>query len=157
MRLDLRHHYPSLLSDGNSSHTAFLSGMGALFDTNFGNGMNEVHVPPQDHNDNNTSAPVADIVFVHGLFGHPWKTWADEAVKEPKKPFWPKDLLPEVLKSVRIFSFGYDADIERFMSSAGQNSVQNHGANLLNDLTFLIERQRQVSIEIEDPQSLTYS
>ncbi|OOQ91479.1 hypothetical protein PEBR_00838 [Penicillium brasilianum] len=33
--------------------------------------------------------------------------------------------------------WGYDADIEKFMSSAGQNSLHWHGLNLLNDLADL--------------------
>ncbi|KAI0596694.1 hypothetical protein F4775DRAFT_282821 [Biscogniauxia sp. FL1348] len=108
------------------------------------NGMNEVYVPPGDTEDgSNLPPPVANIIFVHGLCGHPWKTWAYEAVKEQTKPFWPKDLLPNELKNVRIYSFGYDADIEKFMSSAGKNSVHDHGANLLNDLSFQLESQKE--------------
>ncbi|KAI1491228.1 hypothetical protein F5X96DRAFT_488961 [Biscogniauxia mediterranea] len=110
----------------------------------YGNGMNEVYVPPGDTKDgNNTSPPAANIIFVHGLCGHPWRTWAYEATKERKKPFWPKDLLPKELENVRVFSFGYDADIEKFMSSTGKNSVQDHGANLLHDLSFQLESQKE--------------
>ncbi|OCL02223.1 hypothetical protein AOQ84DRAFT_229435 [Glonium stellatum] len=121
--------------------------MSESLDAKYRNGMNEVHTPPRDvGGSRNSSSLVANIVFVHGLFGHPWKTWADGAVKEPKKPFWPKDLLPDTLKNVRIFSFGYDADIGKFMSPASKNSVQDHGANLLNDLSFLIERKEEKSV-----------
>ncbi|KAI1635272.1 hypothetical protein F4809DRAFT_614548 [Biscogniauxia mediterranea] len=113
----------------------------------YGNGMNEVYVPPGDTKDgNNTSPPVANIIFVHGLCGHPWRTWAYEATKERNKPFWPKDLLPKELQNVRVFSFGYDANIEKFMSSTGKNSVQDHGANLLNDLSFQLESQKESSV-----------
>lgn len=33
-----------------------------------------------------------------------------------------------------IFTWGYDADVNRFLSSAGQNSIHQHAGNLLSDL-----------------------
>ena len=101
-------------------------------------GMNEVYVPPLYGKD--SQIPSANIVFIHGLFGHPWKTWADEGVRGTKKPFWPEDLLPSVVPNARIYSFGYDADVERFMSVAGLNTVHQHGRNLLNDLCDLFDK-----------------
>lgn len=101
-------------------------------------GMNEVYSPPRSGKDAQT--PIANIVFIHGLFGHPWKTWADENVKGTAKPFWPENLLPNVVPNVRIYSFGYDADVERFMSSAGLNTVHQHGRKLLNDLCDLLDK-----------------
>ena len=43
-------------------------------------------------------------MLVHGLNGHPIKTW------KRRKGFWPKDLLPTDYPEARIWSFGYDAD-----------------------------------------------
>ena len=37
--------------------------------------------------------------------------------------FWPESLLPAAVENVKVYSFGYDADVERFMSSAGLNTV----------------------------------
>lgn len=88
------------------------------------------------------------IVFVHGLFGGPWKTWAAKA-RSPKHGFgrlenssvapvdalakckeqssrhifWPNTLLPLAVGNVKVYSFGYDADVEKFMASAGLNTV----------------------------------
>ncbi|KAK5074664.1 hypothetical protein LTR64_000868 [Lithohypha guttulata] len=52
------------------------------------------------------SDPQVDVVFVHGLNGHPEKTWtADNDV------FWPRDLLPKHVGEVRlrVLMYGYDA------------------------------------------------
>jgi len=104
--------------------------------------MNQVYVPPDG------VEPVANIVFLHGLFGGPWKTWADDAApgRKEDRPFWPKKLLPKHIENTRVFSFGYDADVNKFMASAGQNTVFQHGTNLLHDLEALVEQDGQVSI-----------
>jgi hypothetical protein len=47
------------------------------------------------------------------------------SMKEPSGyVFWPKALLPSIVGNVKVYSFGYDADVERFMSSAGFNTVK---------------------------------
>jgi hypothetical protein len=90
---------------------------------------------------------------VHGLFGHPYKTWATSKPKSARigssnpagsrnsstegNVFWPKDLLPKAIPDIRVYSWGYDANIERFMSSASLNTVHQHSSNLLNDLADL--------------------
>lgn len=121
------------------------------------------------------------IVFVHGLFGHPYKTWSarknrskspqpapqtetrlsspqlinpSEKVEDPTlhrdrssedgdkpsiygyKP-WPKTLLPERVPNTRIFTWGYDADVNGLFSYASQNSISQHANNLLSDLSDL--------------------
>lgn len=43
--------------------------------------------------------------------------------KPSRHVFWPQSLLPLAVKNVNVYSFGYDADVERFMSSAGLNTV----------------------------------
>ncbi|KAK1771926.1 hypothetical protein QBC33DRAFT_555082 [Phialemonium atrogriseum] len=109
----------------------------------FQNGMNQVF--PRE-SDNPGPVPQANVVFVHGLFGHPWKTWADKSVRGASI-FWPEDLLSKAVQDVRIFSFGYDADVERFMSAAGLNTVHEHGRNLLNDLCDLMDRDFTVWVD----------
>ncbi|KAI0909375.1 hypothetical protein F4823DRAFT_562928 [Ustulina deusta] len=106
------------------------------------------------------------IVFIHGLFGGPWKTFAatyrkrrkattrDNASSQyspvtsmtssrgPKAPaviYWPQDLLPKSIQNANVFSFGYDANVERFMSATGGNTVHHHGRNLLNSLRDLLK------------------
>lgn len=54
-----------------------------------------------------------DIVFVHGLNGHPRDTWmADNGV------FWPSQLLPKSVRA-RVLVYGYDADIYMFAGATG--------------------------------------
>ena len=50
---------------------------------------------------------------------------------------WPKKLLPRVIPDVRIFTWGYDADVVGFLSSASQNTINQHARNLLRDVDDL--------------------
>ncbi len=104
----------------------------------FCNGLNLIYSPPADQ------TAVANVVLIHGLFGHPWKTWADESVKTAEKPFWPKTFLPAAIPNARIYTFGYDADVSRFMSAAGLNTVSQHGTNLLSNLADLLDESESV-------------
>lgn len=142
---------------------------------------------------------VSSIIFIHGLFGHPYKTWAttkprrestrpfttrsSSSLSNPKKRpqstgvrpsqkddypsskneelsidedeenpqlqgassrsshteavFWPQTLLPSVIPNARIFTWGYDADVDGWLSSASQNNIHQHASNLLVDLLNL--------------------
>lgn len=115
------------------------------------------------------------IIFVHGLFGHPEKTWTGTKTSSktaqrgslPRSPaksspapgvvekedvkkvdrsesrldavFWPAALLPKVVPNTKIWTWGYDADIDGFWSSASQNTVSQHATNLLSDVADLLE------------------
>ncbi|KAK0734065.1 hypothetical protein B0T26DRAFT_746020 [Lasiosphaeria miniovina] len=59
--------------------------------------------------------PNIDIVLVHGVNGHPLKTWKDA----DSNTLWPKHWLPKVFPQGRVFSFGYNADMYRNNSAAG--------------------------------------
>ncbi len=48
---------------------------------------------------------VMDIVAVHGLGGHPYKTWTEG------QSLWLRDFLPKVVPDARVFTFGYNSDI----------------------------------------------
>ncbi|KAL9013912.1 MAG: hypothetical protein Q9173_001421 [Seirophora scorigena] len=76
-----------------------------------------------------------DIVFVHGLFGHPEKTWSLK--KEIESLFWPQSLLPAVIPDSQIFTWGYGADVGGIFSSAGQSTIHEHAGSLLLDLADL--------------------
>ncbi|KAI9746048.1 MAG: hypothetical protein M1818_000729 [Claussenomyces sp. TS43310] len=100
-------------------------------------GLEEVFCPPEDK-------LVAQIVFVHGLFGHRRKTWTSQMSTSNTERegaedngsegvFWPR-LLPAVLPGAQILTWGYDADVSRFLGSSGQNTVHQHATNLLSDL-----------------------
>ncbi|KAI8631819.1 hypothetical protein F5Y19DRAFT_422185 [Xylariaceae sp. FL1651] len=118
----------------------------------FNNGMNPVYSPPSG------VKPAANIVFVHGLFGDPWKTFATktknggrtlaQTSKAVAGIFWPLHLLPHSIRNVKIFSFGYDASIERFMGATGLNTVHQHGRNLLNALCDLLDQNEPLPLLI---------
>ncbi|KAI4221219.1 MAG: hypothetical protein LQ349_007898 [Xanthoria aureola] len=46
---------------------------------------------------------------------------------------WPRDLLPNVVHDARIFTWGYDADIDGF-GSASQSTIYQHASSLLSDI-----------------------
>ena len=87
-------------------------------------GLSEVFAAPN---------PQVDIVFVHGLNGHPHHTWATH------KPeiFWPCDLLPSALEDqhVRILTYGYDANVAAFTDGASKDKIHNHAEHLASRLT----------------------
>ncbi|KAL8990156.1 MAG: hypothetical protein Q9169_008195 [Polycauliona sp. 2 TL-2023] len=128
-------------------------------------GLTELYAPPVGID------TVALIVFVHGLFGHPYDTWAarpsTSGSKSPRsrsavtsissasasslrphqesmgkkedvetRVLWPRDLLPDVVSDVRILTWGYDADIDKF-GSASQSTIHQHAGNLLLDIANL--------------------
>jgi len=101
------------------------------------------------------------IVFIHGIQGHPRKTWTYGEVpekknkshqifsfkKEPKPTsgeasstqteflFWPGDLLSKDFTNVRILTYGYDSHVSHFFAgAASQNNINAHGRSLLNAL-----------------------
>ncbi|KAM0796938.1 hypothetical protein BDR22DRAFT_936967 [Usnea florida] len=93
------------------------------------------------------STIVADVVFVHGLQGHPWKTWRYKEPRTSKMPtflkkvpqkrvFWPRDLLADDVTNIRIFTYGYDSNLSHYGSGpANQSNIHQHGLTLLNDVS----------------------
>ena len=72
------------------------------------------------------------IVFVHGLNGHPQKTWTAS-----NGTFWPRDLLPANLGEVRarILVWGYNADVYAFGGkSTNADYVHAHALTLVANL-----------------------
>lgn len=86
--------------------------------------MTEVFNPP-------TPASV-DVVFVHGIFGHPEDTWrcAEEDV------FWPAELLPPVLEDEgkRVLTYGYEAGVEDFADGDSKHQIHEVIRSLGRDL-----------------------
>ncbi|KAK0717518.1 hypothetical protein B0T26DRAFT_298556 [Lasiosphaeria miniovina] len=123
----------------------------------YSNGLTVVYKP-------NTPC-IVDIVFVHGLQGHPYRTWSSTSVpnlhkpartlawwtsklrgsKEPPHPaaiFWPCDLLPSMCPRARIVMYGYDTMITKYMTSAtSQNTIYSHAKDLLFALCRESERE----------------
>lgn len=106
--------------------------------------------------------PAYDIIFVHGLQGHPRGTWAKKVneshavrhyppanntgVDETGSSaccnsgdiFWPGHILPHDLPNCRILSWGYDTFVTRGWSSTNQNNLFAHAKDFL----FTLERSR---------------
>lgn len=73
-----------------------------------------------------------DVVFVHGLNGHPYDTWTSEK----SKIFWPGDLLPPIVEEekVRILVYGYDAGVTSFTDGVSKDKIHNHAEGLVAEL-----------------------
>lgn len=70
--------------------------------------------------------------------------------KEPL--FWPKDILPKAIADTRIYTWGYDVDINHIFSSASQATVFQHATSLLNDLA-----NERISNEDVNPSVLIFT
>lgn len=87
-------------------------------------GLTEVHRP---------AGAEVDVVFVHGLNGHPYDTWTSEG----SKVFWPAQLLPPILQEekTRIVVYGYDADVTSFTDGVSPDKIHNHAEHLVAELS----------------------
>ena len=63
----------------------------------------------------------------------------NENIQQPRSSpfevFWPRDLLPSRFPDFRIFTWGYDVDIDHAFSGTSTATVFQHAANLLSDLS----------------------
>lgn len=60
----------------------------------------------------------------------------------PDTLFWPKELLPIAIPEARIYTWGYDVDINHVFANAGQATTFQHSTTLLSDLA-----NERVSVE----------
>ena len=49
-----------------------------------------------------------------------------------------------MIPNIKIFSYGYDANVDNVLSSAGQNTIHQNAQNLLSDLADLRNSPSQV-------------
>lgn len=76
----------------------------AIADNVVDNGLRQVSTP--------TGTPQATLIFVHGLGGHPTKTWSFRRDPAYVMKFWQREWLrtERGMEDVRICTFGYPAD-----------------------------------------------
>ncbi|KIW84516.1 hypothetical protein Z517_03766 [Fonsecaea pedrosoi CBS 271.37] len=76
--------------------------------------------------------PIVDVVAVHGLRGHAFKTWTD---RESGK-FWLGDpeLLPAHLKQARILTYGYNTSITAIFGKTSSDTILQHAHTLVAEL-----------------------
>lgn len=72
------------------------------------------------------------IVAVHGLNGHPFKTWTTQNTNK----FWlgDSDLLPSNLKRARILTFGYNAAVTALLGKTSSDRIMQHAQTLIAEL-----------------------
>ena len=87
-------------------------------------GLTQVYAP--------VGGGLVDVVFVHGLNGHPHNTWTSEK----SKIFWPAQILPPILNDerARILVYGYDADVTSFTDGVSTDKIHNHAEHLVAEL-----------------------
>jgi len=88
-------------------------------------GLTQVYLPRD-------GLPTVDIVFVHGLNGHPHDSWTSKSTN----CFWPVDLLPDILAPLRprILTYGYNANVTAFTDGASRDSIVSHAETLASNL-----------------------
>lgn len=80
------------------------------------------------------------IIFIHGLTGDRDATWTARDATDP----WPKALLPHIIPTARILTFGYDANVADWKGMVSQNRIANHATNLLAALSTYRENDGTV-------------
>ncbi|PMD63251.1 uncharacterized protein K444DRAFT_556820, partial [Hyaloscypha bicolor E] len=76
-----------------------------------------------------------DIVAIHGICGDPLKTWTHES-----GALWLRDFLPKDINGVRVFSFGYDAEVALTKSLA---TIDTFARSLLNNIKLERDGKQQ--------------
>ncbi len=116
-------------------------------------GLTQIDGHPKDH------PFVADVIFIHGLQGHPQRTWQSKSPTKTRKhfrerfkrlnlpseslethsdnrPFWPAEILPRDFQDIRILTYGYDSKVTRaFKGPTSKNGIFQHGKSFLGALS----------------------
>ena len=112
-------------------------------------GLTQIDGRPKNHQ------YIADVIFVHGLQGHPQRTWQSKLPAKARKSirerfknfnlsgqssppgevhglFWPADILPRDFNDLRIMTYGYDSKVTRaFRGPTSKNGIFEHGQSFL--------------------------
>ena len=111
-------------------------------------------------NVNDEEQKTFNIIFIHGLRGHPRRTWEgqitpdetnkksrsnffnsfhkpsarsgeiDTQAKSPPKVFWPEELLAVDFPKAKVWTYGYKADVIGMFQANNKNSILAHGRDL---------------------------
>ena len=117
-------------------------------------GLTQIDGHPKDYDF------IADVVFVHGLQGHPKRTWQSNSSAKSSQPlhkrlldfrtlgkndqqceahgrlFWPADIFPHDFDNVRILTYGYDSKVTKaFKNPTSKNGIFQHGRSFLGALS----------------------
>ncbi|KAJ5663650.1 hypothetical protein N7507_004381 [Penicillium longicatenatum] len=95
-------------------------------------GMHVLQDKPSDANG------IVDIVALHGLNGHPTKTWT--ATVKGTSVNWLRDMLPAAIEDARIMSYGYDSSVQLSKSTA---DIGTFAEGLLAELISLRMRGKE--------------
>ncbi|KAM0798240.1 hypothetical protein BDR22DRAFT_823588 [Usnea florida] len=80
----------------------------------------------------------ADIIFIHGVRGHRRRPWTKNGV------FWPKDLLPNQIDSIRVVTYGYDANALVPFGSSSLNNIHHHAKSLVEAVSRIRETREML-------------
>ncbi|KAI9859753.1 MAG: hypothetical protein M1813_006470 [Trichoglossum hirsutum] len=69
-------------------------------------------------------SPTVDIIFIHGLGGHPIDTWKAAWDDHASNSIWPRDILGSDFPTARVLTYGYDGTELR--QSMGISSLARH-------------------------------
>lgn len=111
---------------------------------------------------------IADVCFVHGLGGHPYKTWRYRAEKgrklrnvprwisslgdkndesrqtQAEECYWPYDLLKKDFDAVRIMTYGYDSSPSHwYKSRTNQMTIDQHTQTMLQRISSVRANHRK--------------
>jgi hypothetical protein len=93
-------------------------------------GLTIIHEPGTSAGENHNNVSI-DLVFVHGLGGHPISTWS----KQGSGTNWVTDFLPKdpFFEYTRILSFGYNS---HFREARAARNVPKFARDLLRELHY---------------------
>ena len=93
------------------------------------------------------SHPKGDVIFVHGLAGHPWATWHPQNQTDNTNidfwPFWLGETLLDKKIDVNIWSFGYEAPGFKYFGQGmsrfdqASNLLESLKVNNIGDYPFI--------------------
>ena len=92
------------------------------------------------------SGPISDIVFVHGLNGHPRASWSWCGFDGIATTFWPAAFLSRDVPRSRILTYGYDTERKNTWRNTVVATLQLAAQFLLSHLVALRGHSNSVRI-----------